>query len=173
MMGISSHPAFMPTGAAAHHSLVSRVECDALANELRTDLMSIASKDQRVIQLRKDLSQFKNKAPETLAAILADAHNRQQPVADRIASTIVGFFSSRRRQLLRQLSEIMQIETVEEGQLNNIQMRVAQGDDSMPALLELRKEVRENKAILDELEMAIEVELSRRARERAERSGGA
>jgi hypothetical protein len=60
----------------------------------------------------------------------------------------------------------MQLETVEEGQLNNIQMRVAQGDVSRPALMELKQEVLDNRAVLDELLAAIDAELFK-----AERSG--
>lgn len=153
------HPALMASAGTAHHSMVSRVECEELAKEFRTDLMSVSSKDPRVIQLRKDLSQFKNKAPQTLAAILTDAHNRGQPVALRLASTISGFFSARTKLLRRKLCDLMQIETIEEGAFNNVQMKIAQGDLSRPTLVELKREIAAYRVILDEMDDAIDAEL--------------
>jgi hypothetical protein len=149
----------MSTTSVSHHSLVSRVECDSLSSELRTQLLSVRSKDQRVIQLRKDLQQGKNKAPETIAALLTDAFNNKNSAVDGFAATIRGFFSARMNRLQRKLRDLMQVETVEEGEFNNVQMKIAQGDLSRPTLIEMKKEIGEYRAILDEMEAAVDAEL--------------
>jgi serine kinase of HPr protein (carbohydrate metabolism regulator) len=156
---MNTHPVFSPTGVATHHSLVSRVECDTLTSELRTHLLSVRSKDQRTIQLRKDVQQGKNKAPETIAALISDAFNSGDDVAGRMASTIRSFFSARTAQLQRRVRDLMQVETVEEGEFNNVQMKIAQGDLSRPTLIEMKKEIGEYRAILDELDAAVDAEL--------------
>jgi hypothetical protein len=154
-----THPALMSTSAASHHSMVSRVECDTLTSELRTQLLGVRSRDQRTIQLRKDVQAGKNKAPETIATLLTDAFNSNDPIADRFASTIRSFFSARTQQLQRKLRDLMQVETKEEGEFNNVQMKIAQGDLSRPTLIEMKKEIGEYRAILDELEAAVDAEL--------------
>lgn len=144
-----------------NHSHVGRVECDSLAGELRQHLLSAESKDQRVIQLRKDVQQRKNKAPETIASILSDAFNRGDDIGERFAATIRGFFSTRVAKLQRRLRDLMQVETVQEGEFNNVQMKIAQGDLSRPTLMDMKKEIREYRVILDEMDSAIDVEIYR------------
>ena len=150
-----------PVCPGTHPAFVGEVERRSLAGEIRQALLSLASgsKDRRVQNLRKDIYKGFNKAPDTLTSILSDAANSGRESPETFASLIAGFFSARTRKLQRRLSDLMQVETVEEGQLNNIQMRVAQGDLSRPALVELKREVRENRAILDEMEAAIDAEL--------------
>lgn len=144
-----------------NHSRVGRVECDSLAGELRQHLLSAESNDQRVIQLRKDVQQRKNKAPETIASILSDAFNRGDDIGERFASTILGFFSTRVAKMQRRLRDLMQVETVQEGEFNNVQMKIAQGDLSRPTLTDMKKEIREYRLILDEMDTAIDVEIYR------------
>jgi predicted nucleotidyltransferase len=144
-----------------NHSRVDRVECDSLASELRQHLLSARSKDQRVIQLRKDVQQLKNKAPETIASILSDAFNRGDDIGERFAATIRGFFSTRVAKMQRRLRDLMQVETVQEGEFNNVQMKIAQGDLSRPTLMEMKKEIGEYRAILDEMDVAIDAEMFR------------
>lgn len=144
-----------------NHSRVGRVDCDTLAGELRQHLLSVRSKDPRVIQLRKDVQQLKNKAPETIASLLSDAFNSGDDVGERLASTIRGFFSTRVAKMQRRLRDLMQVETVQEGEFNNVQMKIAQGDLSRPTLMEMKKEIGEYRAILDEMDTAIDAELYR------------
>lgn len=155
------HPSLSAATGVSHHSMVSRGECDLLARELRTDLLSVSSKDERVIQLRKDLQQFKNKAPDTLAAILTDAFNRDQPVARRLASTISGFFSARTRIVRRKWRELRAAETRIEGQMNCTELELDQGDRSRVRILEMKSRIHEYRGILDEEEAALDEELYR------------
>jgi len=154
-------PALSRAPDPTHHSAIGAVEREQLASELRTDLMSVSSHDPKVIQLRKDLSQLKNKAPNTLAAILCDAHNRNQPIAERVASTIRDFFSSRSKRIQRKLRELSPIETKAEGEFEQLQNAIDLGDTSTPTLKNFVREIDEYVAVLLEMRDAAVAELYR------------
>lgn len=142
-----------------NHRIVTPVERLQLAREIRQDLLSVRPKDKTVSQLRKDLQQGKNKAPDTLATILCAASNHGDPLAERLTGTVRGFFSARIQKLRRKLRDLLPLETAEEGAMNNTEMRFAQGDRSRPTLIELKREVCKLRELLDEMEEAIDMEL--------------
>lgn len=147
-----------------NHPAVTRVECDSLAGELRQQLLAVRSKDPKVIQLRKDLQQLKNKAPETIAALVSDAFNNGTPVAERFASTIRDFFSARREKLQRTIRQLNPIETKLDGELDCTQMAIADGDLSTPTLRKFVEELEEYIAVAQEMRAAAIAELYRAER---------
>ena len=144
-----------------NHPARNRVVADVLARELRTRLLSFRSKSPRIQQLKKDLQQGRNKAPETICAILVDAFNDAKPMSDVVspAKVITDFFAAHIMHARRKLQDLMQLETVEEGELNCAQMKIAQGDRSTPTLTEFKKEIGEYRVVLDEMEAAVDHEL--------------
>jgi hypothetical protein len=152
-----------PTARAAHPTVLSDGERHSLAGEIRQSLLSLASrsKDKRVQQLRKSIDRGDNRVADTTAAILADAHNSRRENPEDLLSTISGFFSVRTKKLQRKLQDLMQVETIAEGEFEPLQMRIAQGDVSRPTLVAFKKELREYRAVLDEMELAVDGELYR------------
>jgi len=144
-----------------NHPVVSRVECNTLAGELRQILMSVRSHDKTVIQLHKDVQAGKNKAADTVASFLVDSHNGKSSIADAFASTIRDFFSARVNRLRRTMRELSPIETREEGELNSTQVAVDQGDTSTPTLKRFIAEIDENISVLIEMRAAAAWELYR------------
>jgi hypothetical protein len=144
-----------------NHSDRNKVDAGMLAREFRQRLLSFRSSSPRIQQLKKDLQQGRNKAPETICAILVDAFNDAKPISDVVspARVITDFFSAHVTRARRKLADLMQLETVEEGELNCAQMKIAQGDRSTPALTELKKEIGEYRQVLDEIEAAVDQEL--------------
>jgi hypothetical protein len=146
---------------SANHPVRSRVEPETLASEFRTRLLAFRSKSPRIQQLKKDLQQGRNRAPETICAILADAFNDAKPLSEVVspAKVITDFFTAHVVGARRKLRDLMQVETVEEGHLNNVQMKIAQGDHSTPTLTEFKNECDEYRTVLDEIEAAVDAEL--------------
>ena len=144
-----------------NHSTRTRVEPALLTKEFRQQLLAFRSSNPRIQQLHKDLQQGRNRAPETICAILADAFNDEKPLAEVVSpvKTISDFFAAHAPKLRRRLCELLPLETREEGRMNNTEMRVAQGDLSRPTLVELKREVCELRELLNEMEAAIDAEL--------------
>lgn len=153
-----AHPALMSSPSATHHSCVSRVESEQLADAIRHDLLSVSSSDRYVQQIHKDLQQRRSKLVEKFALILTDGHNRKQPVVRQLVSTLTGFFGARSR-AARAYCDSSSLETREEGEMNQAQNRVDLGDHSRPALLALKKEICESREALDQLEASVDAEL--------------
>lgn len=158
------HPALMSSPTVSHHSIVSRVECDTLATELKQQLLAISSKDPRIIQLRKDVQQGKNKAPDTIAAMVTDGFNSGSPVAERFASLIRDFFSARKPRLQRTMQQLNTVETKLDGNIDCTQMAIAQGDTSTPTLRKFVEELDEYIAVAQEMRAAAVAELYRAER---------
>lgn len=157
------HQPLVRTTSAQYPTVVSEVDRRSLADELRTSLLTVAggSKDSKIQELRKSVERHRNKAADTVASILTDAFNSGRADPQSFAATITGFFSPRLKQLQRELCDLMQVETVEEGEFECVQMQIAQGDLSRPTLVAFKKELRELRAILDEMELAVDTELYR------------
>jgi hypothetical protein len=137
------------------------VDSEQLAGEFRQRLLSFRSKNPRIQQLHKDLQQGRNRAPETICAILVDAWNDSKPLSEVVspAKTITDFFSSHVGRIRRKLRELSPIETREEGDVNCIQVAIDQGDHSRPTLEKFVKEVDENIAVLVEMRDAAIAEI--------------
>lgn len=150
-----------PVCPGTHPAIVTEVERRSLAGEIRQCLLSLSSrsKDRRIQNLRKDLYREHNKAPETIASLLTEAFNSKREDPETFTATIRGFFSARLKRLRRKLSDLIPLETREEGTMNNTEMRVAQGDLSRPTLVELKREIAAYRVILDEMDDAIDAEL--------------
>lgn len=150
----------------SHHPVVGQVEQDRLVGELRDALLALRAhvngrRDARAKQLHKDVQSRKNRAPETIAALLASAFNERAPMSDvtRICQIIGGFFIAKRRGHVRKLRDLSPIETRSEGELNLVQVLVDQGDHSAPMLAHLIEACDENIALLTEMKQAATEEL--------------
>lgn len=146
----------------SHHQSVSRVECGVLERALRDDLLALPAGGQR----HKDIQAGKNKAPDTLAHMLVGAFHKDPsiPRVTRLAHTIIDFFSSAEAKEQRRLRDLNPIETKEEGDINVVQMAIAQGDLSTPTLRKLVEEIDEYAPVLQEMRGAAIAELMRAAR---------
>jgi hypothetical protein len=155
--------------ADVHHRRVSTVECHRFIEEIRTALLGVRAgvrgdRDHRAAQIHKDVQSLKNKAPETIGTLVADALDGQSDPwnISRVAQVIASFVSSRTRKLRLNIDQLNVAETREEGEFNNAQMAVAQGDRSLPALLRWKSEVADYRIVLDEIDAALDVEICKR-----------
>lgn len=133
----------------AHPQMFHQVEASHLERMLTDDLLALPNCGQK----HKDIQRGLNKAPRTLATMLTDAFKKEQsvPKVTRLARTILQFFAP---QTCRALTELNTVETREEGEVNEIQMRVAQGDTSTPTLRKLVEELDEYILVATELRSA-------------------
>lgn len=163
-----THPALMQSGVAVHHSMVGRVECTsaALEREIKTELLAFSSRDKRVQQLHKDIQQGKNKCAETLAAIVTDPTSSRPPTErGRIGKMIWDFcVALTPGRVQRRLRDLFPIETKEEGDINIVQIAIAQGDHSTATLKQLVDEIDDYIPILLEMRSAALAELYRQER---------
>jgi hypothetical protein len=154
---------------AEHHRRVSTVELHRFIEEIRTALLGVRAgvrgdRAPRAAQIHKDVQSLKNRAPETIGTLVADALDGQSDPSkiSRVAQLIAGFVSSRTRKLRLNIDQLNVAETREEGEFNNAQMAVAQGDRSLPALLRWKGEVADYRVVLDEIDAALDVEICKR-----------
>jgi hypothetical protein len=149
--------------AFSNHQFMSLVECEALERAIRDELLALPHADQSTRQKKKDIQTGKNKAPNTLATMLVGAFRKERsvPRVTRVAHAIIGFFESRGAKQQRRLRDLNPIETKEEGDLNNVQMAIAQGDLSTPTLLKLVEEIDEYAPVLQEMRSAALIEAMR------------
>lgn len=147
---------------AANPQRISSVERDRLADDIRTCLLSVPPNgDPKIRDRKKDLQKHFNKAPDTLAQFLVHAFNEKRPISQRLTTAIGDFFSSRSQRIQRRLRDLNPIETKEEGDVNNIQMAIAQGDESTPTLIRFVTEIDEYVAVLQEMRAAAVAELQK------------
>lgn len=140
----------------ANHQCLNWVESDRLERLLTDDLLALPGCGQR----HKDVQRGLNKAPRTIASMLTDAFKKEPsvPRVTRIARTILTFFE---RTDCRELKELHSVETKEQGEVDLIQMRLAQGDMSTPTLRCFVEEVDELIAVLTEMRSAALAQLMR------------
>lgn len=139
-----------PNSPVSHHQPLNWVEQDRLERMIADDLLSLPACGQR----HKDIQAGKNKAPNTIAAMLTDAFRKERDVSKvtQLAHTILAFFTP---QNCRDLSALHPIETREQGELENAQMVVAQGDLSTPSLRKLHKELGDYILVAEEMRAAV------------------
>ena len=144
-----------------HPAILNDVARQSLANELRTSLLSVSSRstDPKVQELRKAIERRRNKAPDTIAAMLTEAHNSRRADPQSFASTIRDFFSARKERLQRTMRQLNPIETKLDGELDCIQMAIADGDHSTPTLKKFVEEIDEYIAVAQEMRGAAVAEL--------------
>lgn len=147
----------------SNHQYMSLVECEALERAIRDELLALPHADQSTRQKKKDIQAGKNKAPNTLATMLVGAFTKERsvPRVTRLAHAIIGFFEARGEKQQRGLRDLHPIETKEEGDLNNVQMAIAQGDLSTPTLLKLVEEIDQYTPVLQEMRSAALTEAMR------------
>lgn len=75
----------------SHHQPLNWVECDRLERMIADDLLSLPACGQK----HKDIQQGKNRAPNTIAAMLTDAFRKERNVSKvtRLAQTILTYFA--------------------------------------------------------------------------------
>lgn len=143
----------------AHYQALNWVEQDRggrLERLITEDLLALPNCGQK----HKDIQQGKNRAPNTIAQMLTDAFKKEPsvPKVTRLAHTILAFFTP---QSCRPLKELHSVETREQGDVDVIQMRLAQGDLSTPTLRNFVEEVDELIAVLTEMRSAALAQLMR------------
>jgi hypothetical protein len=149
----------MPNSPAAHPRSITTGEQDRLEEEIRGCLLQVSSSDPKIRERKKDLRKGFNKAPNTLAQFLVQAYNEQRPITKRLTDAIGDFFSARTQRLARRLRDLNPIETKREGDMNNLQMAIAQGDLSTPTLKRFVEEIDEYSAVLAEMRAAAVAEI--------------
>jgi hypothetical protein len=144
-----------------HPAILNDVARQSLANELRTSLLSVSSRstDPKIQELRKAIERRRNKAPDTIASLLTEAHNANRADPQSFASTIRDFFSAHGKKLQRTIRQLNPIETKLDGELNCIQMAIADGDHSTPTLKKFVEELDEYIEIAGEMRAAAVAEL--------------
>lgn len=155
---LSTNAAKLPV---SNHRFMSLVECEALERVLKDELLSLPHYDQATRQQKKDIQQGRNKAPQTLARLLVGAFRKDPKRPTRLARTIIGFFESKEAKEQRSLRDLQKIETREEGELNNVQIAIAQGDLSTPTLMDGVREIDEYLPVLQEMRSALLSEATR------------
>lgn len=148
-----------PNSSVSHHQPLNWVESDRLERMIADDLLSLPACGQR----HKDIQQGKNKAPNTIAAMLTDAFRKERNVSKvtRLAHTILAFFTPT---TCRELQELHSVETREQWELEQVQMAVAQGDLSTPTLRKLHKELGDYILVAEEMRSAVLTRLMQVAR---------
>lgn len=138
-----------PTSSVSHHQSFNWVECERLERMIADDLLSLPGCGQR----HKDLQAGKNRAPNTIAAMLTDAFRKERNISKvtRMAHTILHFFTPT---TCRDLDELHPVETREQWELEQVQMAVAQGDLSTPTLRKLVEELDQYILVAQEMRAA-------------------
>lgn len=136
----------------AHYQALNWVERDRggrLEQLITEDLLALPNCGQK----HKDIQQGKNRAPNTLASMLTDAFKKEQsvPKVTRLAHTILAYFTPTN---CRELNQLHAVETEEQGDVDTVQMRVAQGDTSTPTLRKLVEELDEYILVAQEMRSA-------------------
>lgn len=132
---------------------MSWVECDALERALRDDLLALPGCGQ----MHKDIQQGRNKAPNTLARMIAGAVHTKQ--VSRIVGTISGFIAARNPRSRRKLPELIPLETKLDGEMDCTEMAIAQGDMSTPTLMKLKEQIASYRELLDDMGQALDSNL--------------
>src|SRR4051812_30524303 len=149
-----------PSAPTTHPQPITPVEQSRLEDTIRRELLQAPSAgDQKVIDRKKDIRKGFNRVAETLTQFLVHSYNQGKPIHKGLVSAIGDFFSARTQRGLRHLKDLFQIETKEEGELNLVQMAIAQGDRSTPTLIRLTTEIDEIVPVLLEIRAAAVVEV--------------
>lgn len=155
-------PSLMPSTSAAHPQEITAVERERLEAEISRCLLEVPSAgDQKVIDRKKDIRKGFNRVADTLSQFLVHSYNNGRPIAKPLINAIGDFFSARTQRGVRRLKDLFQIETKEEGDVNVVQMAIAQGDDSTPTLIRLITELDDLIPALQEIRDAAVVELQK------------
>lgn len=151
---------------AVHHQLISQGEVRRFIDEIKTSLLGVRAgihgkRDPQAKEFHKDLQQERKKIAEVIGILLTSAYNERSPIPQvtRLAQVINSFFRPR-SQKARSYSQVSALETRNEGEMNCWQNRVDLGDHSRPALLGLKGEIADARAILDEMDASIDAELN-------------
>lgn len=155
-----------PSASSVHHRRVTDGELASLIDDIKTALLGVRSgiighRDRRAAEYHKDLQQNRKKIAEVVGVLTATAFNDGSPFRQvtKLAQVITSFFNAHIRRVIRPYSEVSALETRNEGEMNCAQNRVDLGDHSRPALLALKAEIADSRAILDDLDASIDAEL--------------
>ncbi|MFL5481119.1 MAG: hypothetical protein ACJ8AK_02935 [Gemmatimonadaceae bacterium] len=141
---------------ATHPQLITGGERDRLQEDIQRVLLQVPSAgDQKVIDRKHDIRKGFNRVHATLSQLLVHAFNNgRAEICEQFVNAIGDFFSARTQGAVRLLKELFEIETKEEGELNVIQMAIAQGDRSTPMLIRLITAIDQIVAVLLEIRAA-------------------
>lgn len=155
-----------PSASGVHHRRVTDGELESFIDEIKTTLLGVRAgiighRDRRSSEYHKDLQQNRKKIAEVVGVLTAKAFNDGSPFhqVTRLAQVITTFFNAHIVRATKPYSEVSALETRNEGEMNCAQNRVDLGDHSRPALLALKAEIADSRAILDELDASIDAEL--------------
>lgn len=128
----------IPPREIGHHRIVGSVEQRHYAAEIRRLLLSIVAPEKQTQQLHKDVQSEKNRAPETVASMIDVAiKTGQESKAHAIANAISAFCSFGKTRVQRSFRQLYPLETQSQGELDNVEVAVEQGDESNPTLARL------------------------------------
>lgn len=136
-----------------YHQPPSSVERrQQLRVQIHNLFVAITGADKRTRQLHKDLQQGKIKLAENVADLVdAGLTNREESKLRAIAHAILAWCSAGKARCSRKFSQIFCAETQNQGELDNVELAIEQGDLSPQMLDRLIQELDENMTI--ELEM--------------------
>src|SRR4051812_11871995 len=150
----------LPSTSPAHPQPITAGERDRLQEDIQRVLLQVPSAgDQKVIDRKKDIRKGFNRVAETLSQFLVHSYNNGHPIAKPLVAAIGDFFSARTQRGVRRLKDLFQIETREEGDVNCVQMEIAQGDRSTPTLIRLITQIDELVPVLLEIRAAAVAEV--------------
>lgn len=138
---------------AEYHQPMPAVERrNRIRLELHELLVALTGSDKRTRQLHKDIHQGKSKAADHVALMVdAGLANREESKIRAIGNALHAWCSAGTVHVFRKFSQIFCAETQNQGELDNVELAVEQGDRSPQMLDRLIQELDENIAI--ELEM--------------------
>jgi hypothetical protein len=153
-----------PSTSSVHPQPVTAGERDRLQEDIQRVLLQVpGAGDQKVVDRKKDIRKGFNRVAETLSQFLVHSYNNGRPIAPQLVNAIGDFFSARTQRGVRRLKDLFQIETKEEGDVNCVQMEIAQGDRSTPTIIRLITEIDELVPVLLEIRAAAVAEVHAKA----------
>lgn len=141
-----------PVGGQNHSTMPSVERRRTLRDQIHGLLVALPGSDKQSRQLHKDLQQDRSKAPDHVALMVDSALTlREESKVRAIAHALLAWCSAGRASVCRKFSQIFCAETQNQGELDNVELAIEQGDHSPQTLDRLVQELDENIAIETEM----------------------
>lgn len=115
-------------------------------------LVALTGSDKKTRQLHKDMQQGRLKTSDHVAFMVdAALTNHEESKVRAIAHALLAWCSAGKARFVRKFSQIFCAETRNQGELDNVQLAIEQGDHSPRTLDHLIRELDENMAIEREM----------------------
>lgn len=138
--------------AEYHQSMPAVERRHRLRIQVHALFVALTGADKRTRQLHKDLQQGKIKLADNVAVLIdAALTNREESKVHAIANALLAWCAAGKARTVRKFGQIFCAETHKQGELDNVELAIEQGDRSPRTLDHLIRELDENMAI--ELEM--------------------